>query len=162
MKSVLLAIFLLISYGLTAQVYTGGNAGVNVDNNNLYVDIAPIIGYRINSFNVGLSPVISYRRNPQDDETYSYGARIFSEYTLFKGFFLHAEAEALNVEDFANRTPEGDTTRDWILAVPLGAGYRQPIGDRITAHAMILYDVIEDERSPYENPLVRAGINYNF
>ncbi len=136
-----------------SQLYTGGEFGINY-NNGLYVDVAPLVGYKNDDVRVGVSPVFSYFKANNEDPLYSMGSRVFGEYTIAKGAYLHAEVEALNTEVNNNR--------QWVYALPLGAGYRYAISSKATAYSMILYDVLLDPESPKENPIIRAGVNYAF
>lgn len=156
------AAFLLTGGALQAQVYTGGNASVSFTNNNVYADVAPILGYRINKLNVGVSPVLAYQKPQNLDAIYSYGGRLFTQYTVWQGLFVHGELEALNVQDFvAGADAEGNFGRTWVVGLPVGAGYNQMLGDRISLQAMVLFNVLENDNYPYENPIIRGGINYS-
>jgi hypothetical protein len=52
--------------------------------------------------------------------------------------------------------------REWIMALPVGVGYRQKISDKVFADFSIMYDLLLDPNSPKENPIFRGGINYSF
>lgn len=146
-----------------AQVYTGGNVSVGFDNNTTYADIAPILGYQIGKARVGVSPVLNYNKTTNADAQYSFGARLFGQYTVFQGFFLHAEFESLNVEDRANDIDgQPPYDRTWVVGLPVGAGYNQQLTDRISAQFMVLWNVIENDNTPTTNPIIRGGINYSF
>ena len=154
--------FLLIQNSSYAQVYTGGNASVSFTNNNTYIDVAPILGYQMGAFRLGISPMFAYNKAQFSDARYTFGGRFFSQLTVFKGLFLHAEAEGLNVEDYINRDAEGNIQRKWVFGLPVGAGYSQSLGDRVNVQFMVLYNVIQNNLYPYENPIFRGGINYSF
>lgn len=138
-----------------SQIYTGGNVSFNFDNG-YYADVSPIIGYQIGKFNAGVSPIIAYSKRENMNSEYSYGGRIFSEMSIVQGSFIHVEFESLNIE-----SPGNQDEREWILGLPLGVGYEYEIIENVTAHAMVLYDVLLEEDSPRDNPVVRAGIRYN-
>ena len=110
-----------------AQVYTGGNVSINYDNG-MYIDAAPIIGYKWDAFNAGFSPFASYSVTNNSKGDFSAGSRIFVEYTIYEGIFLHGECEVLNYP-YA-----GD--RDWAFGMPLGAGYRYEIAKNVTNFVM--------------------------
>jgi hypothetical protein len=159
----LTGLFVCMATLAQAQVYTGGNVSVGFDNNTTYADIAPVLGYQMGKARVGVSPVFNYSKTTNQDAQYSFGARLFGQYTVFQGFFLHAEFESLNVEDRANDAdglPPYDRT--WVVGLPVGAGYNQQLTDRINAQFMVLWNVIENENAPTTNPIIRGGINYSF
>lgn len=153
--SALLVIFmmLLMVENVHAQVFTGGSVGVNYDRG-LYIDAAPVAGYRMGIVDLGVSPFFSYRDHRDRDSRYSYGGRLFTQVSPVPGVFGHAEFEMTNIE-------HGDD-RKWITGLPVGAGYRYRLGDNTEAHAMILYDVLLDDDSPVRNPIVRGGVTYRF
>jgi len=137
-----------------AQFYTGGSLGIHVDNKGYYFDVAPLFGYRIGRFDAGISPFFSYRDYKVRDSKYSYGNRIYSQVTIVRGLFAHAEIEATNIE------AGGD--RKWVMGFPVGAGYKQTIAPNTQAYGMVLYDLLLDEDSPVDNPIVRFGVTYSF
>ncbi|MFO7790023.1 MAG: hypothetical protein R6V32_05570 [Bacteroidales bacterium] len=139
-----------------AQIYTGGNLGAHVNNSGYYVDVAPVVGYRYKRLDAGISPFFSYRSNKIIANRYSYGGRIFTEVTIIDNVFLHAEIEATNID------VPGSNERKWIFGIPVGAGYRKEIAPNTHAHAMILYDLLLDDDSSVNNPIVRAGVTYSF
>ncbi len=155
-----LSAFLCLSITMEAQFYTGGNVSVNY-NNGIYIDAAPVFGYRYKIFNSGVSPFYSYSEVNNSEGYSSYGGRIFEEITVFQNFFIHAELEAASVKIVNIVNDQTTTHRKWIWALPVGAGYNQQIAPKVTAYAMVLYDLLLDENSPKENPVVRAGIRYD-
>lgn len=148
-------LFLFPSHA-SAQVYTGGSTVLSFQNNRTYFEASPLIGYRMNDLSVGTGAIISYSRRNGNART-NYGARIFSQYDVIDGLFIHGEMEALNAK---YRSSSGSSTRSWIFSIPVGAGYRQQISDNVYATASILYDLIHHRNSPYDNPIIRGGIRY--
>lgn len=126
---------------------------MNFWNNRTYIDASPIIGYQMNDVRVGVGGILSYVRRNGNSRTH-YGGRVFSQYDLFEDFFLHAEVEALNVEYSTNE-------REWTLSVPVGAGYFKRISGNMYTTFTILYDLVQDDNSPYKNPIIRGGIRYH-
>lgn len=157
-NQIIFVMFILWSQLLGAQVFTGGDFTLSY-NNGIYLDAAPIIGYNIDDLKlrVGYAPVLSITMPNDAKEKYAYGSRIFAEYSVIENFFLHAEIEAMNIEN-----PSGDPKRKWILAAPMGAGYEYTMKSGMQAYAMVLYDVLLDKDSDKENPVVRAGVRYDF
>ncbi len=155
-KIIFISVFLLLSvysYECYSQRYTGGNVGFHFDNKGYYLDAAPILGYKVGIMNFGVSPFFSYRER-NDVSRYSYGGRVFTQATIVSGLFAHAEFELSNIEKGGERK--------WIVGLPLGMGFRQEIAPNTQAYVTVLYDVLLDEDSPVDNPIVRGGIQYNF
>jgi len=82
----LFIIFLLILQAGKSQITTGGNASITFTNG-VYVDLSPIIGYRIEKFSAGISPFLAYSKQNSNIETYSYGTRLFGQFIIYQGFF---------------------------------------------------------------------------
>ncbi len=136
-----------------AQVFTGGSVGVHYSRG-YYIEASPIIGYRMGIVDVGISPFFSYREYRDRDNRYSYGNRIFTQVSPVPQVFGHAEFEMTNIEHGGERK--------WITGLPVGAGYRYGLGSRSEAYGMVLYDLLLDDDSPVENPIVRGGVIYRF
>ncbi len=150
-----LLFFLILSENALSQVYTGGNASVNYDKG-YYVDVAPLLGYRVGIADFGVSPFYSYSHRENKDPKYSFGGRVFTQLTFYRNIYAHAELQLENIEVSATEQ------RKWVLSMPLGAGYRYEIAPNTMAYGMILYDVLLDEDSPARNPIIRGGVTYSF
>jgi len=105
-----------------------------------------------------------------------YGGRIFARYYLrslldnFLGnLFVHAEYEYLyyvtpyksdpsgQISDlFGYRYSYGKSAME-ISSLFLGAGYEQPLSDRVYMDIIVLYNFNESYNSPYSNPVFRLG-----
>jgi hypothetical protein len=157
---VLLSVFVM---NAESQVLSGGNVSVTADENGFYADIAPTLGYQLKIVRAGVNPFISYSDLKTEEAVYSFGGRLYTEITVIKGVFAHGEIEASNTEvqtyDLSDNLLK---ERKWSVGIPLGAGYEYPIGEHMTAYGMVLYDLLENEDSPQTNPVIRAGVNYNF
>ena len=152
--------FILIIFGgvlqLNAQINTGGNIGVNINNNTFQIDFAPEINYTT-THNVlfGISPFLLYSKHLRSlASLYVYGVRMYGEYTIFQNFFVHLEYEY---------------SRAWVQegfgvtvhSAPIGGGFEQEISSNLVAFGMILYDVLySSENSIRQNPIIRAGVRY--
>jgi hypothetical protein len=162
-KKRILIILLFLPVLASAQVFTGGNIGVSFsESDGYYVDAAPLAGYQIKNFKAGVAAVGSYTGFFDSRSKYSFGGRVFTEYTIIKGIFLHAEFEVLNTEVLAYN-PDGSTTKKrlWNMAAPMGVGYEYPITKNIKAQGMVLWDVLHNSDSPGQNPIIRGGLIYS-
>ncbi len=151
------------------KVFFGGNFWLQFGNVT-YVEIAPIVGYRLTpQLQVGAGVSYQYYRvrdffNMNGGlSTSTYGGRAFGRYFLYSNLFLHAEAEALNLPyvSYLN-VPSGELVRGWVPALLGGGGYSFPIGQRGALQMTILYNVLwERNRSFNASPWVtRMGFTF--
>jgi hypothetical protein len=152
----LVVVALLFYFKAECQVFTGGEFGVHYKNG-MIIEAAPVLGYKLNNYRVGVSPFLSYSMPKNSKEFYIFGARLFNQFTIFEGVYLHAEFEALNTPHL-----KADDKRIWLLGLPVGAGYEKEIAKNTFAYGSFLYDLLLSESSPKENPTIRAGIVHRF
>lgn len=150
------------SGGFGNRFFTGGDFGLQFGSST-YIQIAPLLGYRITEqFSAGITGKYIYYSLKDDYagfdyKTNIYGGGLFTRYNVLEELFLHAEFEALSME-----VPLSvyETNRRIVSGLFLGAGYRQFIGDHSSLNLMLLFDVIEDKYSPYTNPQIRIGFDF--
>jgi hypothetical protein len=158
-----LFIFLVLGYqNSNAQVNTGGNVSISYDNG-VYLDIAPILGYRLDKINAGISPVFSYKKPDNSNQSfYAAGARLFGQYFVIENAFVHAEFQTMNNQTTTILTDGSRIhNRLWTYGLPVGAGYEQRLNDKTRLQASVLYDVLQDKNNPNNMPVVRGGIFYD-
>lgn len=135
------------------RLYTGGNFGFNISNGLVYVEIAPMLGYKVTEeFSAGISAKYMYWgavNNSVNFQSYKYyGGGIFGRYKITESILATAEYELLNVEDLnPNSGSYGERTFSNVLL--LGGGYRNEIANNVHLQLFLLYDVIDDPNSPY-------------
>jgi hypothetical protein len=145
----------------TDRIYLGGNIGLQFGSQTA-VEIAPVVGYRITEeFSAGIGGKYIYYKltDPiltEPFETNIYGGSVFAKYLVLENVFLYSEYEVLNMEVF-EPPYYNKIIRENIPALFVGAGYRQMLGDNSFLDLMLLYNVIDDHRSIYDNPLIRMG-----
>lgn len=154
--STFISLLFLLPAASSAQIYTGGSTSLTFLNDRTYFEASPLVGYRMNDLRAGVGAIISYTRRNGNARTH-YGGRLFSQYDVFEGLFIHAEMEALNA---TYTSSSGSVRRDWIFSIPVGAGFRQQISENVYATASVLYDLIHHRNSPYDNPIIRGGLRY--
>ncbi len=143
------------------RVFTGGNLGLNFGTET-YVSVNPTIGYRLtDKFLVGTNLTYTYYNDRfLNYQTSSYGAGLFSRYLIFESIFAHAEYEVLNFEPaFISSNGLFILPRRWVPSFFVGGGYRQRIGERSSFNILLLFNVLDNQYSPYRNPVVRMGFN---
>jgi hypothetical protein len=134
------------------------------------IGIWPSAGYKITpKLSVGIQPGYEYLKYDNyyggTYESSNYGVRFFSRFRVIPQAYLHAEYATINY-GFQSQNANGDIveSRDWVPFLFLGAGVSQSIGGRTFMYAQILFDVINDENSPYRNgePFLSIGVVAGF
>lgn len=153
------------------------------------VGITPVVGYRItDGFAAGIGLGYQYLRirdyntvitNPINGaeefrplNAHIYSPSVWFRHIIWNNIFAQVEYEH-NI--FSQTTYTNDFTQYQTLpiikrkdrlgvnSVLVGAGIRQPVGERSSMVFMILYDVLQDKNSPYRNTLaIRFGFNYGY
>lgn len=153
-------------FSMQKRFYVGGGLGFGISSYGTNLMIAPLVGYRLSpSFDIGLRLTYNYYRYNDSYFKYTsnnYGAGVFGRYYLFffNDLFLHAEYEALNYDQFIYLGPnnELEKERSWVSSVFIGAGYRQWISNRAFVGITVLWNLLDDINSPYNNPVFRIGV----
>lgn len=121
--------------GLNLQVY---------QSDQLFIDLMPQVGFRFTTrLTVGIGG--TYRIGIQKSYDYFvegqgvFGGRVYSDFMVAKGFFLHGDGEYLNASKSTIRLPEPSTDR--ILASNFGIGKSYNISRRFKGSALALYRV---------------------
>ena len=148
--------------------YYGGNIGFSFWNDYTYIGIYPLIGYKISpKFSIGGKIGYSYINYTDIDfSTHNYGGSIFTRYRLIPQIYLHGEFVYFSYEqqtfDIAAR--QTGTERVWVPYLLLGGGFSQNLGPNTWAFVEVLFDVIQDDNSPYDEwePFVSFGVGVGF
>ena len=152
----------------------GGGFGMQFGNVTL-LDFSPSVGYRV-SDQLTLGTGISYKYNHIDQYTLDlntgswydynsnvYGGSVWGRYYILKNIFAHAEIEQLriNYRFTSVSSTEPTMVKDGVdvTSVLVGGGYRQPLGGRVFFNILVLFNLNETDFSPYNNPIIRAGIS---
>jgi hypothetical protein len=134
------------------------------------IGIWPLAGYKVTpKLSFGLQPGYEYIKynytNSPDYETSNYGLRVFSRYRVIPQAYFHAEYATINYE-FQKPTIGGDyeNYREWVPFLFLGAGFSQEIGGSVYAYVQVLFDVLQNENSPYSSwePFWTVGVSAGF
>ena len=117
-----------------------------------YVEIAPLVGYRITpQFGMGLGLLYRYRKDTRYYEDFTstdYGANLFARYYLTSGLFLQGEYDYTDYEYLAD-LDTGATGRDTYDALLAGVGFNTAVGRGAGLYVLALYDFSYDENDPY-------------
>ena len=152
----------------------GGGFGMQFGNVTL-LDFSPTIGYRV-SDQLTLGTGISYKYNyikgytldPNSGRWYDYnsniyGGSIWGRYYLLQNIFAHVEIEQLRIDykytSVSSTEPTMVKNGIDVTSVLVGGGYRQPLGGRVFFNILVLFNLNETDFTPYNNPIIRAGIS---
>ena len=141
------------------------------------IEVSPALGYYLtNRISVAAGGRYEYLKESRSYYSYNaysthiYGMRLYGELDVIKnlnnviplglnsGIFGHIEYEGLSLEkqyfDFPYYPANG---RFWHSTALIGAGLRQPAGQRASFNLLFLWDTDTSSRSLYNNPIVRMG-----
>ena len=137
------------------KVYFGGNMGLQFGTVT-FLDISPLAGYKITEkLSAGVGITYQYFSvKAYHYATERYGGRVFGRFNITENLFAYTEYELLNIG--IGGTPE---KRINIANVFVGGGYSQPLGAKSSLNVLVLWNINESVYSPYQNPIIRAGIN---
>lgn len=141
----------------------GGTFQIHIDQQTS-IDLNPELSYRINKmWDVGIGG--NYRLNGeledllgQARDSQIYGYRIFTEYFLFKGFYIHVEFESL-----ASKTTEPVDHQEvkWNNSLLAGIERRFNLGKNTQAQISLLYNFMHKNNPLYTSPWnVRFGFSF--
>jgi len=151
--------------------YYGGQVGFAFSSNYFSIGFDPLVAYKITpQFSLGAKIGYTYISDDRYEplpalNTSNYGGSIFSRYRIIPQIYAHAEFAYWSYENAINLTDEGyDTERVWVPYLLLGGGFSQMISPNVWAYAEILFDVLNDTNSPYDewDPFISVGIGVGF
>lgn len=150
----------------------GGNFWLSFGTNS-YVEVSPIAVYKPTPrLMLGPGFTFIYEKNSYwGYETVIYGPKVMANYALFTNLnellninvghiVAHTEYELLNIERIYQSGQPGKVLKDgriWVNTLLVGGGIYQPFGGRGGMSLIILFDVLENDFSPYSNPIFRLG-----
>ena len=178
MKRFALLLSLLISVATYAQkednpafkdrLFFGGDIALSFSSNTAIVGAAPLVGCRITDrWAAGVGVSYYYFRSSffgQDYATSIFGGNAFTRVLITDALFAQTELNIINT-DIYTYNPTTDTVERGRGNIPMwyvGGGYRQNIGGNAFASVTVLYDLIDDLNSPYQNPIIRGGVSLGF
>ena len=146
------------------KLYYGGYVNASLGKYTV-LGATPLVGYKLTpKLSVGGQLTYEYvkdKRYSTDYETSNYGISAFSRFRLVPQLYAHVEFSQMNYE-LHNSTGKSD--REWVHFLFVGGGYSQPISKNTWFTAQVLFDVINDEDSPYKEwePYYSVGIGVGF
>ncbi len=143
------------------RIYLTGGLGGAFSQDYVYIDVSPLLGYRITQrFSAGAGFTYQYINYKFWNYTSNIvGPRAFARYQLLNFLFAHAEYEHLflkyrQVDNLGNVTFVNKN----VPGLLLGGGITPSIGGS-RFYLMVLYNVLEGPYTPYSNPVIRVGFD---
>ena len=148
------------------RIKVGGNLRVS-QQKYINIDFAPSLAYLINrKWAIGSELVFrgQFGKTRQwhsifDSDT--YGFRVFSDYSLYKSFFVHAEFEKMHTTT-VDKQSERKTTQ-YVPGAMIGMGKTFALGKNVKGKVLLQYNFIHDKtKQLYASPwVVRFGFEIN-
>ena len=146
------------------RIYYGGNIGLTVGTYTR-IGIYPMVAYKVTpKLSLGLQLAYEYIRDNRYASTYqtsNYGASVFARYRVIPPLYAHVEYAQLNYELY---NALGESQREWVPFLLVGGGYSKRISPRTWLNVQVLFDVLQDDRSPYGAwaPIFSVGVGVGF
>jgi len=146
------------------KAYYGGYANLSFGKYTV-VGFEPLFAYKLlPKFSVGAKISYEYvwdKRYDTNHEMSNYGFSLFARRLFFRKLYAHMEYSKMNYKLYDSL---GDSERDWVSFFYLGGGVRLPISKNTSFTAEVLWDLTQDENSPYKTvePFVNVGIGVGF
>jgi hypothetical protein len=145
-----------------SRVYYGGTVLVSFGDVTR-IGIYPMIAYKFTpKLSLGAEVGYEWLKYDNFDETANnYGGSVFTRYRLIPRLYAHAEYQMVNYEIFTSTTT---SERDWVPFLLLGGGFSQPMGKNAWSYIEVLFDVLNDDNSPYDDgePFISIGVGVGF
>ncbi len=147
-----------------SKIFYGGSLGLSFGSVTS-IRINPLVGYKITpKFSAGITGL--YEFNSYDtyygrQDYNNYGGSVFTRFRFIPQAYAHAEFNYINYE-FSGLN--NNRYRQGVPFILLGGGFAQRIGNNTFAYAQILFDVLQDQHSPYNSwePFYSVGVSVGF
>jgi hypothetical protein len=148
-----------------SKVYWGGQLGLSFGDY-FRIAVIPMVAYKVSPrFHVGGKIGYAYTEDKRYENatitSHNYGGSIFSRFLIVKGLYAHAEYMYWSYK-YQTENLEGERT--WVPFLLVGGGYIQPVSPSTSVFIEILWDVLNDENSPYDSsdPWISIGVGVGF
>ena len=149
---------------LKEKLYFGGYVNFSFGKYTM-IGIEPMVGYKLTKkLSLGVKiryDYVSDKRYSEDYNNSNYGGSLFARLRLFKRLYAHVEYAGYNYKHYDEL---GESDREWIPFLFVGGGFSQSLGKRASLNAQILFDVLQDDNSPFKTvePFYSVGIGVGF
>jgi len=163
--TIILIIFVFYTQKLFAQeevntpknkIFLGGNFGLQFGNTTI-INISPNISYKVTENLIGGIGVI-YQYYNFKDYNYStnvYGFNIFTRYYFYSNLFGHAEYELINMDSPMYLKKKRINVDSFFI----GGGITKKMSENSSINFYILWNMLEEIYTPYENPIIRISFD---
>jgi len=148
------------SGSLAERLYFGGSVGFSFGDYSR-ISVTPMIGYRLTKmWSVGVRVGYEYIKDERYQETLTssnYGGSAFLRFRPIPQIYLHGEYAYYS---YKFQTASFESEREWVPFLFAGGGYVQRVSPRVSVVVEVLVDVLQDDRSPYEDwdPMISVGV----
>jgi hypothetical protein len=146
------------------RVFYGGTVGFSFGST-FRISVQPMVGLVFTpKLSGGIKLGYEYVRQEANGFTTTwnnYGASVFGRYRFIPRVYFHAE---FAYASYGYKVGNYTSDRYWVPFLLLGGGYIQPISRTASAFVEVLFDVLQDSNSPYEQwtPWVSFGVSVGF
>ncbi len=144
----------------------GGNFTFFTSTRYTFIELSPIIGYRIsNMILIGAGPVYNYYSQYLYNSRYTfdiYGFRTLGRIYLLEGLFFQTGWDILNRSIYTIQNNTLQKERMWVQNIWVGGGIRYMVGANSYMFTSILYNLNQNNYSPYPNPYIQIGFISGF
>ncbi len=145
-------------------VYYGGTIGFSFGEY-FRMSIEPMVGYRFTpKISAGVKIGYEYindSRYHTDVIYHNYGGSVFGRYRIIPKLYFHSEFAYFS---YQYKVSDFKSEREWVPFIYLGGGFVQPISPNTSLIVEVLFDVLQDDNSPYEDwdPFISIGVGVGF
>jgi hypothetical protein len=146
------------------NVYYGGTLGLSFGDY-FRINVSPMVGIRYSpKASVGFKVAYEYIKDKRYDPALTasnYGGSVFGRYRIIPKAYGHVEFAYMS---YKYKLPNLESDRSWVPFLLLGGGFVQPISPKASFIVEVLFDVLQDDNSPYEawDPLISIGVGVGF
>lgn len=154
-----------------SRLFFGGNFGASFGNFT-FINVSPQVGYRVTeTFSAGTGINFIYQSNKVNYGSYTQksnygyaGLNVFGRLNLFKYLLANVQPELNYAWGKTSIDPGNEEIKQpgkFVPSLLLGGGVAIPTGQRGAMVAMIQYDVLQNDLSPYgKRAFVTFGFNF--
>jgi len=147
-----------------SKIYYGGYINLMFGTYTV-IGVEPMLAYKLTPrLSFGTKLTYEYIHEKQGSYVYeesNYGFSLFNRFRVTQKLYTHFEYSSMNYK-FYNEVSTGE--RKWVPFLFLGGGFSQPVSQNTWFNAEVLFDVLQNENSPYKDwePFYSVGFGVGF
>ncbi len=147
------------------KVFFGGNLGLSFGSETSFVNVSPIVGYRVlPQASVGAGPVFEYYKQAYanyKNQSFIWGGKVFLQSIFFDALMLYGELNVVKYNSKLYYHSKVQQSEDKARAVPwLGGGYYQRSGRNSGFYILFLVNMNYDPNFIYPPYDIKVGFNF--